>query len=89
MKAIPTVDPLFGKGYIRADGRKIHPLYLLEVKKPDESQSKWDLLKVVATIPGEDAFRPEKDGGLPAVEITRLPPIGGFVMSPRSDTASP
>jgi branched-chain amino acid transport system substrate-binding protein len=63
MKAIPTDYPLFGKGYIRADGRKIHPLYLLEVKKPDESQSKWDLLKVVATVPGEDAFRPEKDGG--------------------------
>jgi branched-chain amino acid transport system substrate-binding protein len=65
MKAIPTDDPLFGKGYIRGDGRKIHPLYLLEVKKPDESKSKWDLLKVVATIPGEDAFRPEKDGGCP------------------------
>jgi branched-chain amino acid transport system substrate-binding protein len=65
MKAIPTDDPLFGKGYIRADGRKIHPMYLLEVKKPDDSQSKWDLLKVVATIPGEDAFRPEKDGGCP------------------------
>jgi branched-chain amino acid transport system substrate-binding protein len=64
-KAIPTDDPLFGKGYIRADGRKIHPMYLLEVKKPDDSQSKWDLLKVVATIPGEDAFRPEKDGGCP------------------------
>jgi branched-chain amino acid transport system substrate-binding protein len=65
MKAIPTDDSLFGKGYIRADGRKIHPLYLLEVKKPDESKSKWDLLKVVATIPGEEAFRPEKDGGCP------------------------
>ena len=63
MKAMPTDDALFGKGYIRADGRKIHPLYLLEVKKPQESVSKWDLLKVVATIPGEDAFRPEKDGG--------------------------
>jgi branched-chain amino acid transport system substrate-binding protein len=65
MKAMPTDDPLFGKGTIRTDGRKIHPLYLLEVKKPDESQSKWDLLKVVATVPGEDAFRPEKDGGCP------------------------
>ena len=50
MKAMPTDDPLFGKGFIRADGRKIHPLYLLEVKKPEESQSKWDLLKVVATV---------------------------------------
>jgi branched-chain amino acid transport system substrate-binding protein len=65
MKAIPTDDPLFGKGYIRADGRKIHPMYLLEVKRPDDSQSKWDLLKVVATVPGEEAFRPEKDGGCP------------------------
>src|SRR5260370_6008836 len=68
MKAIPTDDPLFGKGFIRADGRKIHPLYLLAGKKPDESQSKWDLLKVVATVPGEDAFRPEKDGGCPLVK---------------------
>lgn len=68
MKAIPTDDPLFGKGYIRSDGRKIHPLYLLEVKKPDESKSKWDLLKVVATIPGEEAFRPEKDGGCSLVK---------------------
>src|SRR3954464_4046062 len=65
MKAMPTDDPLFGKGFIRADGRKIHPLYLLQVKKPDESQSKWDLLKVVGTVSGEDAFRPEKDGGCP------------------------
>lgn len=65
MKAAPTDDPLFGKGYIRADGRKIHPLYLLEVKTPEESRSKWDLLKVVATIPGEDAFRPESEGNCP------------------------
>src|SRR5437868_13177016 len=63
MKAMPTDDPLFGKGTMRADGRKIHPRYLLEVKSPDESKSKWDLLKVVGTIRGEDAFRPEKDGG--------------------------
>ena len=65
MKAMPTDDPLFGKGIIRADGRKIHPLYLLEVKKPDESTSKWDLLKVVATIPGDQAFRPESEGNCP------------------------
>ncbi len=68
MKALPTDDPLFGKGYIRADGRKIHPLYLLQVKKPEEAQSKWDLLKVVGTVTGEDAFRPEKDGGCPLVK---------------------
>jgi branched-chain amino acid transport system substrate-binding protein len=68
MKAIPTEDPLFGKGYIRADGRKMHPLYLLEVKSPEESKSKWDLLKVVATIPGEQAFRPESEGNCPLVK---------------------
>jgi branched-chain amino acid transport system substrate-binding protein len=62
MKALPTDDPLFGKGYIRSDGRKIHPMYLLEVKKPEESTSNWDLLKVVSTLPGEDAFRPEGEG---------------------------
>jgi branched-chain amino acid transport system substrate-binding protein len=62
MKAMPTDDPLFGKGHIRSDGRKIHPMYLLEVKKPDESKDKWDLLKVVSTIRGEDAFRPESEG---------------------------
>ena len=62
MKALPTDDPLFGKGYIRSDGRKIHPMYLLEVKKPEESTSNWDLLKLVSTLPGEDAFRPEGEG---------------------------
>ncbi|MHB0772856.1 ABC transporter substrate-binding protein [Bradyrhizobium sp. 1.29L] len=68
MKDTPTDDPLFGKGYIRKDGRKIHPLYLLQVKAPDESKSPWDLLKVVGTIKGEDAFRPESDGQCPLVK---------------------
>ena len=68
MKAMPTDDVLFGKGTIRADGRKIHPLYLLQVKSPDESKSKWDLLKVVATIPGDQAFRPENEGNCPLVK---------------------
>jgi branched-chain amino acid transport system substrate-binding protein len=67
MKELPTDDPLFGKGYIRPDGRKIHPMYLQQVKTPAESQSKWDVLKVVATVPGEDAFRPLKDGNCPLV----------------------
>jgi branched-chain amino acid transport system substrate-binding protein len=68
MKDMPTDDPLFGKGYIRKDGRKIHPLYLLQVKSPEESKSTWDLLKVVGTIKGEDAFRPESEGGCPLVK---------------------
>lgn len=65
MKEIPTSDPLFGKGRIRRDGRKIHPLYLLQVKSPEQSKSTWDLLQVVGTIAGEDAFRPESDGRCP------------------------
>ena len=68
MKDTPTDDPLFGRGYIRKDGRKIHPLYLLQVKAPDESKSAWDLLKVVSTIKGEDAFRPEAEGQCPLVK---------------------
>ena len=63
MKAMPTDDPLFGKGSIRKDGRKIHPAYLVEVKKPAESKGPYDYYKVRATIPANDAFRPEKDGG--------------------------
>jgi branched-chain amino acid transport system substrate-binding protein len=63
MKELPTDDPLFGKGRIRADGRKIHPAYLVEVKKPSESKGPYDYYKIRATIPADQAFRPEKDGG--------------------------
>jgi branched-chain amino acid transport system substrate-binding protein len=58
MKEMPTDDPLFGKGSIRADGRKIHPAYLFEVKKPSESKYPWDYYKLIATIPAEEAFIP-------------------------------
>ena len=58
MKEIPTDDPLFGKGVIQANGRKIHPGYLFEVKKPSESKGEWDLYKLIATIPAEEAFTP-------------------------------
>jgi len=68
MKEMPTDDPLFGKGSIRADGRKIHPAYLFEVKKPSESKGPWDYYKLRATIPAEEAFRPLKDGGCPLVK---------------------
>ncbi len=65
MKAMPTDDPLFGKGSIRIDGRKLHPMYLLEGKKPSESKGDWDYLKVVATVPAEKAFRPLSEGHCP------------------------
>ena len=67
MKDMPTEDPLFGKGYIRADGRKIHPAYLFEVKSPEESKFPGDVYKLRATIPAEEAFRPLKEGNCPMV----------------------
>ena len=68
MKEMPTDDPLFGKGTVRADGRKIHPAYLFEAKKPSESKGEWDLYKLLATIPADQAFRPLKDGECPLVK---------------------
>ena len=68
MKEMPTDDPLFGKGTVRADGRKIHPAYLFEVKKPAESKGPWDYYKTRATIPADQAFRPLKDGECPLVK---------------------
>jgi branched-chain amino acid transport system substrate-binding protein len=68
MKEMPTDDPLFGKGSIRADGRKIHPAFLVEVKKPSESKGPWDYYKVRATIPADQAFRPLADGDCPLVK---------------------
>ncbi len=62
MKAMPTDDPLFGKGVVRADGRKIHDMYLFEVKKPAESKGEWDLYKKLETIPGDQVFRPLNEG---------------------------
>ncbi len=67
MKEIPTDDSLFGKGKIRADGRKIHDMYLYEVKKPEESKGPWDYYKLLATIPADQAFRPLSEGGCPLV----------------------
>jgi branched-chain amino acid transport system substrate-binding protein len=68
MKRLPTDDPLFGKGSVRADGRKIHPAYLVEVKKPSESKGPWDYHKVRATIPADQAFRPMDQGGCSLVK---------------------
>jgi branched-chain amino acid transport system substrate-binding protein len=68
MKELPTDDPLFGKGTIRADGRKIHPAYRYEVKKPSESKGPWDYYKLRATIPAEQAFRPLDQGDCPLVK---------------------
>ena len=65
MKKLPTDDPLFGKGVVRADGRKVHPAYLFEVKAPADSKYAGDFYKLRATIPADEAFRPLKDGNCP------------------------
>jgi branched-chain amino acid transport system substrate-binding protein len=68
MKELPTDDKLFGKGSIRADGRKIHPAYLFEVKKPSESKGPWDYYKLIGTTPGDQAFRPLSESACPLVK---------------------
>jgi branched-chain amino acid transport system substrate-binding protein len=68
MKAMPTDDPLFGKGSIRIDGRKLHPMYLLAAKTPAESTGDWDYFKLISTIKSEDAWRPLEKGGCPFVK---------------------
>jgi len=68
MKEIPTDDPLFGKGPLREDGRRIIPAYLFEVKKPEESKGPWDYYKKIATISAEDAAKPLKDSDCPLVK---------------------
>ncbi len=68
MKELPTEDRLMGKGYVRVDGRKIHPMYLFEVKKPEESKAPWDYYKQLATIPAEEAWRPLDQGECPLVK---------------------
>ena len=68
MKEMPTDDKLFGKGVIRADGRKTHDMYLFEVKKPAESKGPWDYYKLRATIPAAEAFRPIAEGDCPLVK---------------------
>ena len=68
MKQLPAEDSVYGKSIVREDGRVLHPAYLFEVKKPEESKYPGDLYHVRATIPMEEAFRPLKDGNCPLVK---------------------
>ncbi len=65
MKELPSKDPLFGDGRVRADGRHIHNMYLFQVKTPQESKAPWDFYKLIETIPAEEAFRPIEQGNCP------------------------
>ncbi len=71
MKKIPTDDPLFGKGYVRADGRTIHPAYLFQVKSPAESKYPGDDYILKATIPANEAFRPMSQDNCPLVNASK------------------
>jgi branched-chain amino acid transport system substrate-binding protein len=68
MKKIPTDDPLFGKGHIRPDGRTIHDVYVWQAKTPAESKDRWDILKLVETVPGDQAFQPIERSDCPLVQ---------------------
>ncbi|QUS39650.1 ABC transporter substrate-binding protein [Tardiphaga alba] len=68
MKATPTDDVIFGKGTIQPNGRKLHPAYLFEVKKPEESKGPWDYYKLVATIPADQAFTPLEKSTCPLLK---------------------
>jgi branched-chain amino acid transport system substrate-binding protein len=61
MKAASIDDPLFGKTQVREDGRAVHDMYLVEVKKPADSKGAYDYFKVLETIPADKAFRPLAD----------------------------
>ena len=68
MKELKTDDALFGKGQIQPNGRKIHPAYLFEVKKPSESKGPWDYYKLVGTTPADQAFRPLSESTCPLLK---------------------
>ncbi len=73
MKALPTEDRLFGRGAIRADGRRTSPVYMFQVKTPAESRSRYDVYKVLREVPVEESYRPLDQGGCPLVQAGNQP----------------
>src|SRR6201985_1613946 len=68
MRATPVHDFFAKNRKIPIDGRMVHDMYLFETKKPEESKGEWDLYKLIATVPGDEAFRPLDKGGCPLVK---------------------
>ncbi|BBK44274.1 ABC transporter substrate-binding protein [Allostella vacuolata] len=68
MKKMPANDFMTKNAVLREDGRLVRDMYLFEVKKPSESKGPWDYYKPIRTIPGNEAYRPLKDGGCPFVK---------------------
>lgn len=67
MKALPTEDPIFGRGVIRADGRRVSPVYVFNVKSPAASRGRYDVYSLEREVPVEEAYRPVEQGGCPLV----------------------
>lgn len=68
MRELPVRDSFTQTGSVRADGRMVHDMYLVEVKKPAESKAPWDYYKVLATIPAAEAFKPLAESECPMVK---------------------
>jgi branched-chain amino acid transport system substrate-binding protein len=71
MKAMPVNDFFAKNGVVRADGRMVHDMYLMQVKAPAEVKQGWDLYTLLQVVPGEQAYRPLADGGCPLVAASR------------------
>ncbi|HEX9489691.1 MAG TPA: ABC transporter substrate-binding protein [Stellaceae bacterium] len=67
MRALPIDDFFARNGKLREDGRMVHDMYLMQVKTPAESKAEWDVYKILATVPGDQAYRPLDQGGCPLV----------------------
>jgi len=68
MKDTPINDFFAKDGVIRVDGRMVHDMYLIQVKRPEESTKPWDYYKVIATIPGDEAYLPLSESQCPLVK---------------------
>jgi branched-chain amino acid transport system substrate-binding protein len=68
MRKQPVNDFFAQGGKVREDGRMVHDMYLMRIKKPSESKGKWDLYEYLETVPGDEAFRPLAEGGCPYVK---------------------
>ena len=65
MRKTPVDDCFARGGKVREDGRVVHDMHLMRIKKPEESKQKWDLYEYLSTVPGDEAFRPMAEGGCP------------------------
>ena len=68
MRELPINDFFAKNGKIRIDGRMVHDMYQMQVKAPSDSTGPWDFYKLLATIPGNEAFRPLSESACPLVK---------------------